>query len=189
MQYQTRRGFLATSMAATLSTGLLAACNNGINSTGSSTIDARVDATLNYLYSTYPGTTDLRDKAAGILVMPLVTEAGFGLGGSYGRGALLVDGTTVDYYSATQASIGLQIGAQQYAHVLFFMTNEALYDFRTSPGWAAGADVQYAISDTGSNLSADTTTSLSPVIAVVFGQAGLIAGATVAGTKYTRIIP
>jgi len=30
---------------------------------------------------------------------------------------------------------------------------------------------------------------LSPVVAFVFGQAGLIAGASIAGTKYTRIIP
>jgi lipid-binding SYLF domain-containing protein len=185
MQFRTRRGFLAAAASAVL----LAACNNGISSQGSSTIDARVAATLDYLYSSYPGTQDLRDKSAGILVMPLVTEAGLGIGGSYGRGALLVDGTTIDYYSAAQASIGLQIGAQQYAHVLFFMTNEALYDFRTSPGWAAGADVKYAVNDRGSNLSAATTTSLSPVIAVVFGQAGLIAGASVEGTKYTRIIP
>ncbi len=82
-----------------------------------------------------------------MLVMPLVTEAGFGLGGSYGRGALRVGGTTVDYYSATQASFGLQIGAQQYAHVLFFMTEEALSEFRRSYGWAAGADLEYAVSE------------------------------------------
>lgn len=185
MHIHTRRGFLT----ATLGAALLAGCGNGLNSTGASTIDARVASTLGYLYNTYPGTADLRDKAAGMLVMPLVTEAGFGVGGSYGRGALQVDGTTIDYYSATQASIGLQIGAQQYAHVLFFMTEEALYDFRTSPGWAAGADVEYAVNDRGGNVSAGTTTSLSPVIAVVSGQAGLIAGASIAGTKYTRIIP
>ncbi len=171
------------------SAGLLAACDNSLRGNGAATIDARVDTTLDYLYSTYPGTTDLRDKSVGMLVMPLVTEAGFGIGGSYGRGALRVGGVTVDYYSSTQASIGLQIGAQQYAHVLFFMTNEALSSFRNSPGWAAGADVEYAISNRGENISAETTTSLSPVIAVVFGQAGLIAGASVEGTKYTRIIP
>ena len=124
-----------------------------------------------------------------MLVMPLVTEAGFGIGGSYGRGALRVGGTTVDYYSATQASFGLQIGAQQYAHVLFFMTEEALSEFRRSYGWVAGADVKYAVSNNADTLSADTTTTLSPVIAVVFGQAGLIVGATVEGTKYNRIIP
>ena len=96
---------------------------------------------------------------------------------------------TVDYYSAAQASFGLQIGAQQYAHVLYFMTEEALAEFRGSSGWAAGADVEYAVNDRGGHLSAETTTVLAPVIAVVFGQAGLLAGASVEGTKYTRIIP
>ncbi|SDE73643.1 Lipid-binding SYLF domain-containing protein [Celeribacter baekdonensis] len=171
------------------SAGLLAACDNSMRSNGSATIDARVDATLNHLYSNYPGTTALRDKSVGMLVMPLITKAGFGVGGSYGRGALRVGGVSVDYYSSTQATFGLQIGAQQYAHVLFFMTNEALSSFRNSAGWSAGADMEYAISNRGENITAETLTSLSPVIAVVFGQAGLIAGATVEGTKYTRIIP
>lgn len=170
-------------------TSLLTACNNGLSGNGGPRIDARADSSLQYLYSTYPNTKDLREKSVGMLVMPLVTEAGFGVGGSYGRGVLRVNDVTVDYYSSTQASIGLQIGAQQYAHVLFFMTNDALQTFRGSPGWAAGADIEYALNNRGENLSAETTTSLSPVIAVVFGQAGLIAGATVEGTKYTRIIP
>ena len=171
------------------SLALLASCGNGVSSRGAATIDARVEATLNYLYANYPATRDLAAKASGILVMPLMTEAGLGVGGAYGRGALLVNGSTIDYYSATQATVGLQIGAQQYAHVLFFMTNDALYDFRNSPGWVAGADIEYAANDRGGNLSASTTTSLTPVIGVIFGQAGLLAGATLAGTKYTRIIP
>jgi lipid-binding SYLF domain-containing protein len=180
-----RRGFLAAAGSA----GLLAACGNGIGSPDGAIIDARVDQTLNFLFSRYPGTTEIRDKAAGMLVMPLVTKAGFGLGGSYGRGALRVNNATVDYYSAAAATVGLQIGAQQYSHVLFFMTSDALERFRRSPGWAAGADVEYVLNEQGENLSAETTTALSPVIALVFGQAGLIAGATLKGTKYTRIIP
>lgn len=167
----------------------LAGCGNGIGSQGPQKIDARVDSTLAYMFNQFPGTRDLATKSNGMLVMPLVTEVGLGVGGSYGRGALRVGNTTVDYYATTAASAGFQIGAQQYAHVLFFMTEEALYDFRISSGWAAGADVEYAINDQGGNISAETTTSLSPVIAVVFGQAGLIAGASVEGTKYTRIIP
>ncbi len=168
---------------------MTSACANGVGSTGGAAIDARVEATLNYLYNRYPGTQELADKSVGMLVMPLITEAGFGIGGAYGRGALRVGGTTVDYYVQTEASFGLQIGAQQYAHVLFFMTDESLRGFRTSPGWSAGGDIKYAIQNEGDRLSADTLTSLSPVVAVVFGQAGLIAGATVEGTKYTRIIP
>ncbi len=167
----------------------LAACGNGIGSNGAAEIDARVSSTLSFMYDTYPGTRDLAARSSGILVMPLVTEVGLGFGGSYGRGALRVGESTVDYYSATSGSAGLQIGAQQFSHVLFFMTPDALSDFRTGPGWAAGADLEYAISDEGEVLRAETTTSLSPVIAVIFGQAGLRLGATLEGTKYTRIIP
>ncbi len=180
-----RRGFALGALATTT----LAACSNGIGSPGAATIDARVESTLNAMYAEFPGTRDLASRSAGILVMPLVTEAGLGFGGSFGRGALRVGPSTVDYYSATSGSAGLQIGAQQFSHVLFFMTPEALLEFRQSPGWAAGADVEYAVSNNSEMLRADSTTSLSPVIAVVFGQTGLRLGATLEGTKYTRIIP
>ncbi|MDM7930697.1 YSC84-related protein [Tabrizicola sp.] len=179
----TRRGMVLGAGALAL-----AGCNNGIGSNGASQIDARVDATQGFLFSRYPGTQDLANRAAGVLYMPLVTEAGFGIGGSFGRGALRIQGVTVDYYSATKGSIGIQIGAQQYAHALFFMTAEALEQFRRSNGWAAGADLRYAIPEQGASIGKETT-ELEPVIALVFGQQGLIAGATLSGIKYTRIIP
>ena len=142
-----------------------------------------------YLQNNVQGASELIQKASGILVIPLVTEAGFIYGASYGRGALRVFGATVDYYSTANASFGLQAGAQQYAHALFFMTEDALNNFRRSSGWAAGADIEYAISSNGSAWTPETTTAFAPVIGMVFGQAGLIAGASVEGTKYTRIIP
>ncbi|WP_197915960.1 lipid-binding SYLF domain-containing protein [Thiosulfatihalobacter marinus] len=186
MDRMTRRGFTLTGLAAA---GLTAACGNGVGSNGANEIDARVDTTLNYLYTNYPNTTDLRDKASGMLVMPVITEAGFGFGGGYGRGALRVNDVTVDYYSAAKGSVGLQIGANQYAHVLFFMTDGALTEFRRSSGWAAGAGVEYVVVNEGGDISAETTNLLAPVIAVIFGQAGLKIGATLEGIKYTRIIP
>ena len=183
-----RRGFLGLGAM-----GLLAACGNdflgnGVGSNGAARVDARVDATRDYLFSSYPGTRDLAANAKGILFMPLVTEVGFGVGGGYGRGALRINDVTVDYYSATRATIGIQIGAQQYAHALFFMTEDALAKFRQGNGWAAGADVRYATPETGASLGKETT-ELDPVVALVFGQQGLIAGATLAGVKYSRIIP
>lgn len=172
---------------------VLAACNgaimgNGVGSNGAAQIDARVAATKSYLFNNYPGTRDLEKKALGVLYMPLVTEAGFGIGGAYGRGALQVAGTTVDYYAATRASIGFQIGAQQYAHALFFMTDAALQDFRRASGWAASADIRYATPQEGGSIGKETT-ELDPVIGLIFGQQGLIAGASLAGVKYSRIIP
>ena len=183
-----RRGLFGLGAAA-----LLAACDNslvgnGVGSNGAARIDARVDATRDYLLGSYPGTRDLMASARGILYMPLVTEVGFGIGGGYGRGALRINDVTVDYYSATRATIGFQIGAQQYAHALFFMTEGALANFRQGNGWAAGADVRYATPEQGGSLGKETT-ELDPVIALVFGQQGLIAGATLSGVKYSRIIP
>ena len=180
-----RRRFLAAASAPLA----LAACGNGVGTNGGDRIDARVDSALNFMFDTLPETQLLASKASGMLVMPLITKAGLGIGGAFGRGALRIDNVTVDYYSSTNASIGLQIGAQQYAHTLFFMTPAALNNFRSSPGWVAGADLEYAVSSNSGSLSTDTTSLLTPVVAVVFGQAGLIAGATIEGQKYNRIIP
>ncbi|TFL16748.1 YSC84-related protein [Jannaschia formosa] len=180
-----RRRFLAA-VSAPLA---LAACGNGVGSDGGERIDARVDAAISFMDQTLPETRRLRDRASGMLMMPLMTKAGLGLGGSYGRGALRVADSTVDYYSTTSASVGLQIGAQQYAHALFFMTPAALASFRASQGWVAGADLEYVASANAGAVTTDTTSLLTPVVAVVFGQAGLLAGASIEGQKYNRIIP
>lgn len=180
-----RRGFIVAAGA----TAGLAACNNGVGSRGGEVIDARVDATRDYLIRTYPQAAAKLKQASGVLYMPLMTEAGMFFGGAYGRGALRINDVTVDYYSATQASWGLQLGAQQYAHVLMFMTPDSLANFRASPGWTAGADLQYASPEGGESAGVDTATVTAPVVAYIFGQAGLIFGASLSGTKYTRIIP
>lgn len=183
----TRRSF---TLAALAGAGMTAACaSNGTGTANADTIDARVNATMDYLLTNYPNIQEVMDKSVGQLVMPLVTEAGLFIGGGYGRGALRIDGMTADYYSTAKGSFGLQFGAQQYAHVLFFMTQDALENFRRGSGWAIGADMEYVFSDVGENVRTDTTTATSPVLAVVFGQAGMLAGASLEGMKYTRIIP
>ena len=76
---------------------LLAACGNPLGNSNGPRIDSRVDQALDFMVQEVPGAQDLVNNAAGMLVMPLVTEAGFGIGGAYGRGALRVGGATVDY--------------------------------------------------------------------------------------------
>ena len=186
MKQFSRRGFTLAGLAGL---PLLAACANPIGSQGASDLDARVDAARDYLRNNYPGLNDLFTNARGILYFPVVSQGGLFLGASYGRGALRINDATVDYYSAMQASVGLQAGVQQYAHALFFMTEQALSDFRYSPGWAASADLRYATPTQGGSMGSETTTQFAPVIAVVFGQSGILAGASLAGVKYTRIIP
>lgn len=186
MQKFTRRTAALSGIAAL---GLTAACGNGVGTMNAQKIDARVDATLGYLFSEYPEAREVAAKSVATLVMPVITEAGFGLGGAYGKGALRINEATIDYYSAASANIGLQVGAQQYAHVLFFMTQDALARFRRTEGWAIGADIEYAFSNDGDNFRTDTYSGISPVVAYVFAQAGARFGATLEGVKYTRIIP
>ncbi|MDP5306396.1 YSC84-related protein [Paracoccus spongiarum] len=181
----TRRGMIASAGAALA----VAGCTNAVGSNAGAQLDARVDQTHQYLLQNYPSAGPLVQAARGVLYMPLMTEAALGVGGAYGEGALRIGGATVDYYSATQASFGFQAGAQQFAHVLIFQSDAALSAFRAAPGWVAGADAYYAIPAGGMALGADTITAQYPVVAMIFGQAGLMAGAAIEGTKYSRIIP
>ena len=64
-----RRSFVAMAFAGTA----LAGCANPVGSGNAAVIDARVDSALSFLYQNYPGTVDLGQRAAGILVMPVVT--------------------------------------------------------------------------------------------------------------------
>lgn len=179
----TRRRLLAAGGAGLMLSGC--AVGYGIGSTGG--IDARVAAVENYLLQTYPATAPMVQSAAGVLYMPLMTEVAFGPGAAYGEGALKAGGQTLDYYSAAQATVGFQAGAQQYSHALIFRTPEALASFRASPGWVAGADAFYALPTGGAALGADTLMLHHPIVAMIFGQSGLMAGAAIEGTKYTRI--
>jgi lipid-binding SYLF domain-containing protein len=167
----------------------LSGCDRISGTTAPDRLDARVDATLAEMFAQYGKTRSIAARSAGMLVMPLITEAGFGFGGGFGRGALRVGGVSVEYYNTTKANWGVQIGANQYAHVLFFMTEDALLNFRTGDGWELGADVEAAIYDDGQTFSTSTTTNSAPVISIIFGQAGLKLGVTIEGTKYSKMAP
>ena len=75
-------------------------------------IEGNVDATLRQFYREVYSGRELVKKASAVLVFPNVVKAGFGIGGSYGEGALRIGGRTAGYYNTASASIGFQIGAQ-----------------------------------------------------------------------------
>ncbi|HEX2114313.1 MAG TPA: hypothetical protein VHM01_07900, partial [Alphaproteobacteria bacterium] len=78
-----------------------------------SEIDHAINGALDQLYRQEPGSRALVQQATGVLVFPRVFKAGLVVGGEYGEGALRVGGRTVEYYSATAGSLGLQAGAQE----------------------------------------------------------------------------
>lgn len=157
------------------------------NADSAAEIEANVDAATQKLYATVPGTKELGARARGVLIMPDVIKGGLIIGGSYGEGALKIGGVTDSYYSVAAASIGYQIGVQSTSHALFFMTQEALEAFRRSEGFELGVDAEFTVPGDGVSLNVDSTTIKSPVVAVIFAQDGLLAGASLEGAKYTRI--
>ena len=189
-----KRKFLTQSVmllgAATL---VLAGCSTtpmsgqSTNTSKRQEIDANVNATLSRLSSTIPGSSELVNKARGVLVFPSVLAAGLGIGGEYGEGALRVNGKNVDYYSTASASFGLQIGAQSKAVVFLFMTQEALDKFQNSKGWTAGVDASVAVIKAGVNGDIDLNTVTQPVNVFVMTNKGLMANLTVEGTKVTKL--
>jgi len=161
--------------------------NASTNASKRESINASVNATLSRLYSNVPGSRDLVAKSRGVLVFPNVIQAGFFVGGQTGNGALRVGGSTVGYYNTSSLSVGLQAGAQSKAVIFLFMTQDALNKFRSTDGWAAGADASVAVVKMGANGVVDTNTASSPVQVFVLTNAGLMGDVSVNGTKVTKL--
>jgi lipid-binding SYLF domain-containing protein len=173
----TRRRFVAGAALATLAGSALA----------SPEIDSRVDRALREMRARVVGATELEAQARGMLMMPNIIKAGLILGGAYGEGALRVNGLTEAYYAFAAGTFGFQLGVQRIRYALFFMTDKALDDFRAAEGWTVGADAEVTFPGDGLNLQLSSQTQNRPVIGVVFGQDGLMAGASFQGAKFTRI--
>ena len=150
-------------------------------------IDAKVREALAIFARDSPAGTELMQKAAGVLVFPEVIKMGFGVGGEYGEGSLLIDGEPQAYYSTAAGSFGFQLGAQFKAELIMFMTEAALERFRNSKGWEAGVDGSVAIVTVGVGGKLDTQTMQQPIVGFVFSNRGLMYNLTLEGSKITRI--
>jgi len=187
-----RRNMMVVAASAAVAVTLMAGCttNRGASATPAERkagIETGIDGTLATLYSSVSGSKEMASKARGILVFPKVFAAGLGVGGEYGEGALQVGGKTVDYYRTTSVSFGFQAGAQSKALIFMFMTQDALDRFRNSNGWTAGADASVAVVRMGANGTVDTTSVDQAVGAFALTNAGLMAAATINGSKVTKL--
>ncbi len=190
------RRLLTAALLGTVALGAAACTNESTRTSGSTTqgsdranIDRDVSAAIADLYAQNPGARELGDNAVAMLVFPSITTAGFGVGGSYGTGALREGGQTTAYYNLIAASFGFQLGAQSYSQVYFFNTADALETFRETQGFEAGVGVTAVAADFGAGGNVTSSTLQEPVVVVTWGQSGLMAGATVEGVKMTEINP
>ena len=146
-----------------------------------------IDATIQQFDKEVKGGKEFLRKAKGYLVFPNVYKAGFGIGGEYGEGALLVGHRIVGYYNTVSASFGWQIGAQKKSVIIVFLTQKALDEFKKCDGWKIGVDASVALAKWGVGEDINTIDFKDPVVGFVFGNQGLMYNLTLEGSKITKI--
>ena len=69
------------------------------------------------------------DEAYGYAVFPKVTKGAIGVGGAAGNGLVYQNHEVVSSSKLKQATVGFQLGGQQYSEVLFFKNKESFDRF------------------------------------------------------------
>lgn len=146
-------------------------------------INANTERALTWLRSSDEDTAKLLDQAAGVLVFPDVVKMGFGVGGQFAEGSLLVDGEIVDYYASAGKTFGMGPEADYKAEVILFMTPESLQAFRNTRSWKIGehATVPMISSPRDDNLA-------EPLVGLIFSEDGFVQDLHLDGNRITRIV-
>jgi lipid-binding SYLF domain-containing protein len=145
-------------------------------------IDDMAKATLDRLLAESAGAKTLYDKANGYAVFDN-TKVAVLVGGGGGKG-VAVDKTTGarTYMKMGTAGVGVGLGGQSYNVVFLFETREALDRF-VEHGWQADTAATAAAGKEGATAEA---TFRDGVAYFQLTQAGLMAYADIAGTKYWK---
>jgi lipid-binding SYLF domain-containing protein len=133
---------------------------------------------------------DLLDKAECIVVIPSVTKVAIGIGGSYGRGAMVCrTGPQFNgpwgapaMYALEGGSIGFQLGGQATDLVLLVM-NDRGADSILRSGVKLGAEVSAVAGPKGREAQAATDAYMRAEILSYSRSRGLFAGISLAGTS------
>ncbi|MBT8344391.1 MAG: lipid-binding SYLF domain-containing protein [Sulfurovum sp.] len=152
-------------------------------------IDNDSNEALMVFYKEVNGGKKFLDNAKGYVVFPDVKEAGFFVGGKYGEGALRVNGETAGYYSITSASMGFQMGAQQYSLIIAFTTDQALKIFMRDDDWETELDLNIALAEYNAEEEADDVDFGSNMVGFVFDSEGMMGNFSFEGTRFERITP
>lgn len=132
---------------------------------------------------------DLIDKAECIIVYPSVLKAAFGIGGSYGRGAMVCrtgEHFTGPWSAPTMmalegASIGFQLGGQATDFVLLVMNPRGARAILRNKV-KLGADASAAAGPKGRNAEASTDVTMRAEVLSYSRARGLFAGVSLAGS-------
>jgi lipid-binding SYLF domain-containing protein len=130
---------------------------------------------------------DLIAEYQGIVIIPRLINAGFGIGGKRGKGVAMVklpDGKWSDpvFVTLTGGSIGAQIGVQSVDLVLVFRHKGVLTKVKNGD-FTIGGDISAAAGPVGRSSSANTDYKLEAEVYSYSRSRGLFAGISLNGTN------
>jgi lipid-binding SYLF domain-containing protein len=144
------------------------------------TLSSESSAAMDSFRNADPSLQALLDKSVGWVIFPDVGKAGFIAGGSYGRGEVYEGGAKIGYADITQATIGLQIGAQTFSELIVFMNQESLDEFKRDE-FAFAANASAIAIKSGAAGTAETT---GGTVVFVKAKGGLMAEASIGGQRF-----
>src|SRR5580700_1916974 len=132
---------------------------------------------------------ELLEKAECVIVFPSVLKAAFGIGGSYGRGAMVCrtgEHFTGPWGAPTMmalegASFGFQLGGQATDFILLVMNDRGANGILSSKV-KLGGDASAAAGPVGRNASAETDVTVRAEILSYSRARGLFAGVSLEGS-------
>jgi lipid-binding SYLF domain-containing protein len=133
---------------------------------------------------------ELLEKAECVIVLPSMTKIAMGIGGSYGRGAMVCrSGQQFNgpwgapaMYALDGGSVGFQLGAESTDVVMLVMNRrgvDALLDSKVK----LGGNASVAAGPKGRNLEASTDVTMRAEILSYSRARGLFAGVSLEGTS------
>ena len=133
---------------------------------------------------------ELLEKAECVIVIPSMTKIAIGIGGSYGRGAMVCrSGKAFDgpwgapaMYALDGGSVGFQLGAESTDVVLLVMNRRGV-DALLSSKVKLGGNASVAAGPKGRNLEASTDVTMRAEILSYSRARGLFAGVSLEGTS------
>ncbi len=127
-----------------------------------------------------PSISRFFEKSAGWAVFPSVAKGAIGIGGAGGSGVLFEKGKATGKTSLAQVTIGLALGGQEYAEIIFFENDLALTSFKGGD-FALAAQVSAVAAASGAAASAKYSQGVA-VFTIAIG--GLMYEASVGGQKF-----
>ncbi|AYL96845.1 lipid-binding SYLF domain-containing protein [Mucilaginibacter celer] len=130
---------------------------------------------------------DLLDQYEGIVIIPKLINAGFGIGGKRGKGVAMVkldNGKWSDpvFVTLTGGSFGLQIGVQSVDLVLVFRHKGVLTKVKNGD-FTIGGDISAAAGPVGRSSTASTDYKLQAEVYSYSRSRGLFAGISINGSN------